>query len=171
MFLLSLNYANCDCWQQYFGYINLYDYGFALGTNMERVNFSFNYNSNELMFWVWVVDYINLGAGAELGIYKSLDVNGVSKGHWVVDKNLALPMTLTLKYKENTIIEYKPGKKQWWITSFNPSYKGIKASNLTAIYTIDFSGNKDMFEAFYNSDARENGWEFDNKNYMASFTF
>ncbi len=163
-------HANFDCWQAGFGYNDGYDFLFDIGTSMDKAKFFFNYNGDELVFWAWKGDYINLGAGAELGIYKRLEGYGVSTPQWIVDKDLALTMTLTLKYKGNIIIQYNPGK-QWWITGFNPSYKDVKTSDLTAIYTIDFSGNKDMFDAFYKSDARENGWKFDTKNYTASLEF
>jgi len=152
----------------------LYDVVFDIGTDMDKAKFSFTYNDEELIFWAWKGDYINLGAGAELGIYKKLEVRGMSTPQYIVDKDLALPMTLTLQYKGNTIIEYDPGK-QWWITGFNPEYKGKKASKLTATYSIDFSGNKDMYKAFINSNdylRNKSKWSIDENNkYLMSFTF
>lgn len=34
-------HARQDCWQQYGGYNDLYDFAFNLGTSMEAVKFSF----------------------------------------------------------------------------------------------------------------------------------
>ena len=62
-------HASFDCWQQLFGYNNLYDFFFDLGTSCEPAKFPFTYNGKEYIIWMWKGDYINLGAGAELGIY------------------------------------------------------------------------------------------------------
>lgn len=119
-------------------------------------------------------DYINLGAGAEMGIYqKWVDVNGSEI--YKVDKSLALPMTLTLYYKGKMIIQYKPSEKQWWITGFNPEYKDKNVDDLRAVYTIDFSSNTDMYGAFVKSKGyleNKDSWSVseDNK-YKLTFTF
>ena len=36
---------------------------------MQRVKFDFVCNGTSYVLWAWKGDYINLGAGAELGIY------------------------------------------------------------------------------------------------------
>ena len=59
-------HASFDCWQQLFGYNNLYDFFFDLGTSCEPAKFPFTYNGKEYIIWMWKGDYINLGAGAEL---------------------------------------------------------------------------------------------------------
>ena len=63
-----------------------------------------------------------------------------------------MPMTLNLvDNKGHEISDYRPTEEQWWITSFNPSYKDVEASSLTATYTINFSSNeydKGMYDAF-----------------------
>ena len=64
-----------DCWQQFFGYNEFYDWAFSLGTDMRREKFIFKCNEKEYIFWAWKGDYLNLGAGAELGIYSSLVVD------------------------------------------------------------------------------------------------
>ncbi|WBW98149.1 RHS repeat-associated core domain-containing protein [Oceanirhabdus sp. W0125-5] len=151
----GIYHASFDCWQQYFGYNDLYDLAFDLGSSMDKAKFEFEYKGKDLIFWAWKGDYINLGAGAELGIYRRLEIMGFSTPHWLVDQSLALPMSLTLKDNGgNTIINnYKPNQNQWWITGFNPKFKDdIQASNLKAIYTVDFSGKEDMYDAFIESD-------------------
>ena len=100
-------------------------------------------------------DYINLGAGSELGIYY-----GDEYGHWFVDKSLAMKMHMTLFYKGNPIIDYAPSQKQWWITGFNPNpdYKNVNAEDLMVTYFLHFS-DMGMFNAF-KSQQSDSGWCF-----------
>ena len=117
------------------------------------------------MIWVWKGDYINLGAGAELGIYYG------NEPHWSVDKSLAMPMYLNLKCNGRTIIAYK--EKTWWITGFNPSYLNKRANSLTATFTIRFT-DPGMFNAFFSYWNKPNsGWTFGLMQGMgiASFSF
>ena len=103
-------------------------------------------------------DYINLGAGAELGIY----YGGKDKdSFWLVDKSLAMPMTLTLAHKiyGNIVDNWdNEGNNSWWITSFNPKYPRVKADDLTAYFSVKFE-NKDMFDEF--SKIEREGWSYD----------
>jgi RHS repeat-associated protein len=146
-------HARQDALQQYGGYNFLYDIVFDYATSMAAQPFEFTYNGQSYRFWAWKGDYLNLGAGAELGLYKRLSVYGIQKPHWLVDTSLALPMTLTLKdNKGNLIASYHPSEPQWWITAFNPNKQNVNAKDLRVTYTIDFSGNKKskgMFKAFY----------------------
>lgn len=67
---------------------------------------------------------------------------------------------------------YNPSEPQWWITGFDPSYKNVKADDLTATFTVDFSGNKDMFDSFYKYWGDANSpWTFDPKKYTATYSF
>ena len=118
---------------------------------------------------------MELGAGAELGIYKRMTVAGYDTPQWAVDKSLAMKMTLNLKdNKGNTIISYAPSDKQWWITGFNPAYKNVQASSLTATYSVTFNSST-MYNAFYNTwggvtDSQWK-WTFDPKTLTATLTF
>jgi len=165
--------ARKDCWQRSVGYNDLWDFGFGLGTSMRRDNFEFQHEGKDIMLWAWKGDYINLGAGAELGIYTRHE----STNHWVVEDGLELDMKVTLKDKENVIIDnYHPKETQWWITAFNADHKGVDATNLTAEYTVDFSGSDDkkkMYQSFYERWGNEasSGWTFDKDNYKATFSF
>ena len=145
----GIYHADFDCWQQYFGYNDLYDFVFDLGTSMGAAKFEFSYNNQSYIIWAWKGDYINLGAGAELGIYY-----GEQYGHWLVDKNLAMPMTMYLFYEGKNIISYS--ETTWWITGFNPAFQNKKSENLTAIYYIQFTDNGlyNAFRAVYDGDPR-----------------
>lgn len=74
----GIYHAKFDCWKQYFGYNDFYDFMFDLGTSMKNAKFDFTYNGTNYIIWAWKGDYINLGAGAELGIYYGGDRTGLS---------------------------------------------------------------------------------------------
>ena len=131
----GIYHARFDCWQQYFGYCNFYDVVFDLFTNMRKDRFEFSIDNQDYIFWLWKGDYLNLGAGCELGVYKRWEYNDK---FWKVDKNLALPMTLNLKYNGREIIDYKPDSKQWWITGFNSNYDDVNVDKLTASFSVKF---------------------------------
>ena len=159
-------HAIFDCWQQHFGYTKFYDFIFDIFTDMECNNEGiFTYNNQNYILWAWKGDYINLGAGAELGIY----YGGKSRNSpWKVDKSLAMPMTLTLTYRNSiTLIDNWDnwGTDAWWITAFNPRYKMVKAHDLTAYFTVQFK-NEDMFNEF--AKTPRNGWSYNTKNKIAN---
>jgi hypothetical protein len=146
---------------------------------MQTERFEFTYDNTYFVIWAWKGDYINLGAGAELGIYYNggteLQFTGQEKiYHWYTGKDYKMPMTLRLEDSEGTqLFDWAPEEKNWWITGFDPQHQGVYAENLTATYTIDFSGNKGMFDAFYEKwGQRQNTpWTFDKQNYKAKLTF
>ncbi|WP_081741712.1 DUF4474 domain-containing protein [Ruminiclostridium josui] len=170
-------HARQDALQQYGGYNFVYDIIFDYATSMKTQPFEFTYDDQDYRFWAWKGDYLNLGAGAELGLYKRLSVFENETDHWLVDTNLALPMTLTLNdNKGNLIASYNPSEPQWWITAFNPYKQDVNARDLRVTYTVDFSGNKEnkgMFDAFYKQYAgqKNSPWTFDKKNYTAMLNF
>ena len=159
----GIYHARTNCWQQYFGYNSLYDYMFDIGTSMETKYFDFACNDMNYRIWVWKGDYINLGAGAEIGIYRY-----GAHGHWVVDRSLAMPMTLTLRYKGKYIINYQDGGTQWWCTGFNPAHQNVNANELTAGYRLFFN-DSDMYAAFSATGAK--GWLFIDEYQVAIYAF
>ena len=165
-------HARFDCWQSYFGYNDLYDFFFDLGTSMDSAKFEFKSGRKEYVLWAWKGDYISLGAGAEMGIYERATFLGLKLPHWNVKKDLAMKMSLQLYYNGRTIIDYAPKEKQWWITGFNPNYKNVKAGQLTAVYTVTFN-TKTMYNDFLNSKGykkNKSKWTTAGKNTL-KFTF
>ncbi len=165
----GIYHAEFDCWQQKFGYNKFYDLVFDLGTSMDlNKEAMFTYNGKNYILWAWKGDYINLGAGAELGIY----CDGTSQNsQWKVDKSLAMPMTLTLKHRtKGTIVNNWDnwGNDAWWIIAFNPNYKNLKAKDLTATFTVKFK-NVYMFKEF--SKNKRNGWTYDTINKIGKPVF
>ena len=162
----SIYHAIFDCWQQYFGYTKFYDFIFDIFTDMDCNNEGiFTFNDKNYILWGWKGDYINLGAGAELGIY----YGGKSRDSiWFVNKSLAMPMTLTLKHRiYGTIVDNWDnwGNDSWWITAFNPRYKGVKAKDLTASFTVKFKDKK-MFDEFCKIERK--GWSYNTTDKIAS---
>ena len=155
-------HADTNCWQQYAGYNGLYDFFFDVGTSMSTDSFTFTYDGVEYIIWVWKGDYINFGAGAELGIYYG------GGPLWLVDTSLAMPMSLSLSLNGNSIINHQ--QTTWWITGFNSNYLNVQAENLTAIYTIYFR-SPGMYNAFSYIWNGNGGWTCNPNNLSAMLVF
>ena len=171
----GIYHARLDAPQAAFGYNDFYDFAFGYGTDMSVQRIPFTCDGNDYALWAWKGDYLNLGAGAELGIYEQF---GDSE-HYIVNKEISLPMTLRLEdEKGNLIFSYEPEEKQWWITGFNPFTPSPNVQNLKAIYTVDFSGGNekmyaDVKEAFMDledtPDWAIKDWLPDDTNYTIQF--
>lgn len=164
----GIYHAMFDCWQAHFGFTKFYDIVFDAITDMKsNTEGMFSYNKQNYILWAWKGNYINLGAGAELGIYKggkNLD------SFWEVDKSLAMPMNLTLIHKDEGIIVdnwNNWGKDAWWITAFNPKIEKAKADDLTAYFSVKFK-DENMFNEFAKT-TRE-GWSYNKTTKVAYLT-
>ena len=161
-----------DGWQSFHGvgYNDLYDLGFSIGTaissfpfndisprnvlswiegisgdpQVDYRKFKVTLDGEDVVIWAWKGDYVNLGAGAELGIYRDSAI----PGHFLTAPEEALHMRLILKDKstKETLYRYTPDEKQWWITGFDPSTQGRTADDLEASFAIDFSDNTEMMD-------------------------
>lgn len=141
-------HAHPFTWQWIGGYTDFYDsvFEWATGGNMDNLKLEFTNNKNELYYlWCWRGDYINLGSGAEIGIYKKSFISGEAYA------TFTLPMTLSLyNYNENgidTVFNWAPDKKQWWITGWNPEYMEPNKYELVMLGSIDFTGHEDMYDS------------------------
>ena len=65
---------------------------------MDKRRYEFSVGDSDYVLWAWKGDYINLGAGAELGIYQRKTVLGFKTGQWDSQPERAMPMTLRLSY-------------------------------------------------------------------------
>lgn len=106
------------------------------------------------MFWSWKGDYLNLGAGAETGIYEYY-----SDTHWLTATDKATAMGLTLYHNGEMLYSYSPygneklwhNGAQWWVTGFDAKTQNVKQEDLKAVTTIDFSkmeNGETMYESF-----------------------
>lgn len=139
-------HVDVDCWQQYFGYCNLYDYVFDGFTSMNVNHVKFGNDDTQFVIWMWKGDYYNLGGGGETGIY--------SGDNWIkkcrTDLNLNMSLYIT-DNNDNTLVNYTPNDPQWWITGFNPKYQDVDEKDLTVYGVIDFSENDELWRAFLDS--------------------
>ena len=137
----GIYHATFNCWQQIAGYNDFYDFVFDLGTSMEPKQFDFSCRGQRYVLWAWKGNYINLGAGAELGIYRGIGPL------WYVDKGLAQNMSMMVRCRGKTIISYSD--TTWWLTGFNPNpvYFNVRASEIKVRFTVVF-WEKHLYEAF-----------------------
>ena len=146
-----------ETWQKQFGYNDLFDDVFKVATNGNMRNEQLYFKdikNHEHVIWLWCGDYLTLGTGAEIGIYKkntSEKLSDYDLEHWDA-VNFELPMTLHLyNYYNNDKIEHifswKPQNTQWWITGFNPNYNQPNANKEVVIGSIDFSTQKQMYKS------------------------
>lgn len=157
----GIYHAGFDCWQQYFGYSDLYDVVFDSATSMRFGKYDFDVdgdNYTDYVLWAWKGNYLNLGAGAELGIYERWEY---SDEIWKVNKNNAMKMTVKLEHKsKGTLFDWKPADKQWWITGFDPKAQDVDRDDLKATFTAEFT-DPHWYECFKNKweDSRSK-WDF-----------
>ena len=155
-------HAKTNCWQRFFGYNSIYDFVFDLGTSMSTNQFAFSHNGTDYVIWVWKGDYVNLGAGAEAGIYYG------GGPHWLVNTELSMPMTISLDYLGKNIISH--AQTTWWITGFNSNYINVSASDLTASFSFSFT-DPSMFYSMYQVWNGHSGWVFDPTCYSSTYSF
>ncbi len=175
-------HATMDCLQRFGGYNSLYDVIFDYATSMDNEIFEFTSCDENYRQWAWKGDYLNLGAGAEMGIYKQLEIAGFETPQWIVDTDLSMHMTLDLKYKNETIISWDPKTddnydwdKVWWVTGFNPYITNVKYDDLTVTYSVTFD-DQNMYDAFYykfgvSLKTKDERWSFITDTNTAIFTF
>lgn len=182
-FKAAVEYLNIkdktETWQKKYGYNDLYDKVFRIATknNMRSTKLYFQDNNEEYVLWVWRGDYLTLGSGAEMGLYKKRANTSYNIEHWdTVD--FEVPMTLNLYnyYSANNIehvFSWKPENNQWWITGFNPNYSDIDVEKQVLLGTIDFSEHKNMYTSLkenINQD-NQNYVIFDDANYKVWISF
>lgn len=176
------------------GYDNVFDSAIRTsGNTMDKkksVEFEVDFDGDgeidkTYMFWSWKGDYMNLGAGAETGIYEYY-----SDTHWLTATDKATAMELTLYHNGEKLYSYSPygdenlwnNGAQWWITGFDARTQNVKAEDLEAITIIDFSEMENgeiMYESFRDATEstrkKENGetdetigWSFSDETYTAT---
>ena len=82
-----------------------------------------------------------------------------------------MPMELSLRYYNNRLFYYNPNEKQWWITGFDPMCQNVKVDHLTAIYTVDFSNQRKLYDGFKNTWEKGKTGLYFLENYKVRFIF
>ena len=167
-------HSKYEQFQRDFGYCDLYDAIFKIGTNnnMDQLKpSSFNFDGRKIRFWAWRGDYLNLGTGGELGIYcdpvnpidfidthvsstvgkylKSvLGSNGYEFLDWWSVAPYELPMRLSVYNKQNggfsSVLNWFPQDYQWWITGFNYHMWNPDVHKMYMITEINFNDSTSM---------------------------
>ena len=131
-----------------FGYTKWYDKVFHRYTKSENDQIDIG---NGYKIWIWKGDYLNFGAGGEIGIYNMNGGNGdiVST---TMREDLGIKMTLQIidKTTGNDVVNRSTPSKEWWITGWNPYVQGLSNKNLQLTGTIDF-GKDERTKAMYKS--------------------
>ena len=136
---------------------------------MKAVRFDFSSGGTDYTLWGWKGDYLNLGAGCELGIYEKASGALGSLDHFVVNKDLAMNMSATLTLNGKTVGSFNG--THWWATSFNPNVQNVKAEDLTALFTVNFGDNKRMYSDFKNRYEFNKFWSFNDETNTATLIF
>ncbi|MDD6826049.1 MAG: hypothetical protein PUE12_08070 [Oscillospiraceae bacterium] len=136
----------------------------------------------DFIIWSWKGDYTNIGAGAETGLYQVMDAEYNADGSYAMnEKNLdeyayiyaevnreyEVEMSLKLYHDKDgdrefsdseTVYDYRPDEKQWWVNGFNPLYQNVKSEDLRTVTTINFDSweDKELAWKFYNAIKEEN---------------
>jgi len=137
-------HAKVETWQETWGYNDIIDILFKTATNnnMRKEKFRFKIDNKEYIVWTWKGNYLNLGSGAEIGIYQNphyIKNTGVVQWDSV---SFRLPMTLNL-YNYNSVSDienvftWAPVEKQWWITGFNPKAIYPNAGKMVSLGTME----------------------------------
>ncbi|EHI97928.1 cell wall binding repeat-containing protein [Clostridium sp. DL-VIII] len=172
-----------DCWQYIGGYCDFYDYVFNAATSMNKLKYPFKVGDIEYIIWMWKGDYLNLGAGGEVGIYDnehsipSVDIAGINTpsidnipGLYEPSKDNVLNMTLHASIDGiTTIFDWDPGEPNWWITGWNPKFQNIAQENIVLSGTIDFSGYDDLWEEFYDEYEKDEYLTFNTDTHIVDF--
>lgn len=139
---------------------------------MQTKRFEFTAGKTEYMVQLWKGDYLNLGAGAEMGMYKySTTIDGIKQYESIsTSERLPMELSLTNNVSGQTIFSRAPSETQWWITGFNPEVAHPIVSELTACGTIDFGSNTDMYNAFKTTFS-SSVWSFDDTTKRATFNW
>lgn len=155
-------HSQVETWQSIGGYNDLYDKIFHVATNgnMDKLKLPFKCDDGEYILWAWRGDYLNLGSGAEIGIYTNVRRLGGFE-HWEVDEECALPMKLYLyNYYSSTNIHnifcWEPYAPQWWITGFNPDFDNPNVHDMISIGVIDLHAKTQMYDAIKNDIENKN---------------
>lgn len=108
-----------------------------------------------------------------------LKLESIKKGignHYFTATGLSQKMQLSLKdtKNNNTIFDYNPTERQWWVNGFNPNHQGVQAKELESITVIQFSDSKedqDLFKALAKTMEGKKEWNIDEEKKTATLTW
>ncbi len=189
--IITTNYDNP---QGLAGYVKTYDSVFHKFTSSDHDKIEIG---NEYTIWTWKGDYLNLGAGGEIGIYKG--IGDVVKTTMCDHLGVTMSMEVVAKYKnskdwsyisnlseakpiqdDKLLVNYSSEGESWWLTGWNPMAQEYKFNDLVLKGTLDFSANDETrrmyndLKASYNEQKRSGGIKgnmsfSDNNDYIVNY--
>lgn len=156
------------------GYNDAYDAVFDVTCDTAPPEkFEFTYGDKVYVLWAWKGDYLNLGAGAEIGFYSQDKDN--KDFQWDADQDGFMPkMTVNLRGPGGTeIADFKPAEAQSWVGEWNPNMQHMRSEDLAAEMTVDFSEDPGMMVEFQNSLTGDDvdKWSFNRDTNTATLQF
>jgi len=151
-------YSDNNAWQRPGGYNNLYDEVFELGEAIKvsphrKFMSTFDYKGKEWRIEGWMGTYMQLGVGAEIGVYYRDYDCGSNHYKSVPDKDrLNIKWTLYKNdptYSFEEIVLERGMEPTWWLVGFRPDAGTISKDKLYLKATIEFKDNE-MATAFIN---------------------
>ncbi|MDD3137763.1 MAG: DUF4474 domain-containing protein [Lachnospiraceae bacterium] len=145
-------HAQVDTWQSKGGYNDIYDRVFHYGTNGNMDNIKFENSDRDYIVWSWRGNYLNLGSGAEIGLYQNPHILPIVNIEQWDKSDILLPMTLNLynycgENNIDNIFCWAPNKEQWWITGFNPDFDTPDYTKMVSLGTIDYTGHEELYNS------------------------
>ena len=142
-----------DTWQRSFGYNELYDDVFRIGSYMNYGRVDFNVSGDIYSLWTWKGDYWAFQSGAEVGLYIYNDTYYGTDQYDVVD--FEVPMTLSLynylgSGEYENLYNWVPIIDQWWVTGFDPEYTNPDPNKMVSVASVDLSSHQDLYKAIIN---------------------
>jgi hypothetical protein len=121
---------------------------------------------------VWKSDYINLGAGAEIGFYvrDGIGLDPDDGAWWKTVANAHAPdMSESLSGSSGAIATFDPDVNQSWVAVFASRTQDPSAASLTADYEVSFDDHE-MYEDFRDDWEGNSDWIF-NDSFTAKLQF
>ena len=138
-----------ETWQRAFGYNELYDLVFEVGSDMKRKYFETK--NTQYRLWLWKEDYWNLRSGAEIGIYVKDNTSSNQSDTQIYDCiDYEVPMYVSLyNYSSNRVSEnifnWNPSISQWWGTGFNWRYQDPDYRKMIVIGKIVLDSQNNLY--------------------------
>lgn len=121
-------------WQKYFGYNDVYDHGFRIGSSMHFLRLGFSINTDIPHYKV-----VDFEMPMTLSLYNYYRKDSIVN-----------------------VFNWAPEEKQWWITGFsgqNPQFMELDEDVMVVKGAIDLTGHEELYKAMKKADNVEKSLE------------
>ena len=152
-----------NCIQKIFGYNDFYDFVFDTATDISSpLKYEFKEDNGykfglkkHYVVWAWKANYLNLGAGCEVGLYHTFG----STKHYLFTQ----PMfkRLNMSYGTEVVNRWTyPKGLAWWITTFDSRRQDANASDIGVRCTAHLAAlSEDARKAFKDEVTGDSKWK------------